>query len=72
MGIMAAMTEDEELRELTELWPDEAQKAAAMSVFDAFEEEWWREQEDRLPARVDREGRPASPPPLGRVGKRRV
>jgi hypothetical protein len=33
--------EDEELRGLTK--PDEAQKAAALAEFKAFEAEWWRE-----------------------------
>jgi hypothetical protein len=41
------MTEDEDLRELTEPWPDEAQRAEAIAAFEALEEEWWREREDR-------------------------
>jgi hypothetical protein len=55
------MIEDEELRGLPE--PDEAQKAAAVAAFKAWEEEWQRERDTLSPA---------SPPPLGRAGKGRV
>ena len=41
------MIEDEELRGLPE--PDEAQKAAAIAEFQAFEEEWWRERDAPSP-----------------------
>jgi hypothetical protein len=37
------MTENEELRDLAELRPDEAQRTAALAAFEAFEEEWRRE-----------------------------
>jgi hypothetical protein len=40
---MAGMTEDEEMREPTELWPNQAQRTAAVAAFEAFEEEWRRE-----------------------------
>ena len=59
------MTEDEELQEL-EARPDEAQQAAAVAAFEAFEEEWRRELDYR-PVRGGRVG--AQAPPLGRAGK---
>jgi hypothetical protein len=40
------MTEDEELRELLEPSLDEAQKAAAIAAFEAWEDEWRREREE--------------------------
>jgi len=44
-GIMVRMIEDEELREHTEPWPDEAQRTAAVAAFEAWEEEWRRERD---------------------------
>ena len=51
-GTMVSMTEDEELRELTERRPDDAQLAQTTATFEAFEEERWRE----TVAAVDRGG----------------
>jgi hypothetical protein len=41
--MMVHVTENEELRELSEPGPDEAQRRAAIAAFAAFEEEWRRE-----------------------------
>lgn len=65
--IIVNMTEDEELRELIEPWPDEAKKAATIATFEAFEEELWRWREERRSARGGRAGSPAPPPPFGRA-----
>ena len=62
-----SMTEDDELREVTEPWPDEAQKAEATATFEAFEDDWWREREERRPARADGAASPASSRPVGRA-----
>ena len=61
-AIIANMTEDEELREPGEPGQDEAQMAHATAAFAAFEEEWWREREERLAAIVDRAGVSTSRP----------
>ena len=67
--IMVGMTEDEELQEL-EAWPNEAQRMAAVAAFEAFEEEWWREREERQSTRGAKAESRASSPPLSRARKR--
>jgi hypothetical protein len=44
------MIDGEELRALPE--PDEAQKAAAVAAFKAWEEEWRRERDAAVPGRA--------------------
>ena len=71
-AIMASMTDDEELREPTKPWPNEAPRAEAIAAVAAFEEEWWPEREEKQAARLGRAGHAAAPPPLGRAGKGRM
>lgn len=45
------MIEDQELRELTEPRPDREQLTRSIAAFEAVEEEWWREREERQSTR---------------------